>query len=84
LSSFATLYKKYKGEPPEYISIGMTGDAIDSKYLYFVPGPSGSDNDHLLWKVEVSQISQVPEADSFVLLAAGLGFRGVMQWRRQR
>jgi hypothetical protein len=80
LSSFATLYKKYKGTKAEYLDIALTGDAEDTRYLYFIP--TGDDNDHLVWKVEVSPIAQVPEADSFVLLAAGLGMLSVLRWRR--
>jgi hypothetical protein len=78
-ASFATLYTAYDGTPPEWRDLSISGAAASAQYLYLVPGPKGSDNDHLLWKVTVSQ---VPEPDTVALFAIGLGLLAAARLRK--
>ena len=82
-SSFASLYRAYDGTPSESQTLSILGDAADARYLYLVPGPKGSDNDHLLWMASVSQVAQVPEPGTVSLLAIGLGVLGATRLRRR-
>ena len=82
-SSFASLYRAYDGAPSESQTLSILGDAADARYLYLVPGPKGSDNDHLLWMASVSQVAQVPEPGTVSLLAIGLGVLGATRLRRR-
>jgi hypothetical protein len=79
LSSFATLYTAYDGTPSESRGLSLSGAVTHAQYLYLVPGPKGSDNDHLLWQVTVSQ---VPEPSTVGLMAIGLGVLVGMRRRK--
>ncbi len=82
LSSFATLYKSYLGTPSEMSNVGL-GSSSDATYLYFVPGPKGSDNDHLLWTVSVDRVAQVPEPATYGMFGLGLAMLGAIRLRRK-
>jgi PEP-CTERM motif-containing protein len=82
LASFARLYQAYDGTRQEWRDVSILGDAADARYLYLLPGPKGSDNDHLLWLVTVSQITQVPEPGSVAFVVIGLGVLGATRLRR--
>jgi len=81
-ASFAHLYEAYDGAPPEWRELPILGDAADARYLYLLPGPKGSDNDHLLWMATVTQISQVPEPGTVAFVAIGLGILGAARLRK--
>ena len=81
-ASFAHLYEAYDGAPPEWRELPILGDAADARYLYLLPGPKGSDNDHLLWMATVTQISQVPEPGTVAFVAIGLGMLGAARLRK--
>jgi hypothetical protein len=49
--------------------IALHGAAAAARYLYLLPGPAGTDNDHLLWKV---QVTHMPEPSAVALLGLGL------------
>jgi hypothetical protein len=49
--------------------VALRGEAAMARYLYLLPGPTGTDNDHLLWKV---QVTHMPEPSAVALLALGL------------
>ena len=49
--------------------IALHGAAATARYLYLLPGPTGTDNDHLLWKV---QVTHMPEPSAVALLGLGL------------
>lgn len=58
----------------ENVEFALTGNDAHLQYLYFIPGPTGSDNDYLVWKVRVDP---VPEPGTIMLVGialAGLGF----------
>src|SRR5262245_38093617 len=68
------------GGSTEEFTFPVTGQAAGAKYLYFIPGPTGTDNDYLVWKADV----QVPEPGSLLLLAPAIGAILVSGWRRAR
>ena len=49
--------------------IELHAAAATARYLYLLPGPTGMDNDHLLWKV---QVTHMPEPSAVALLGLGL------------
>ena len=49
--------------------IALHGAVATARYLYLLPGPTGADNDHLLWKV---QVTHMPETSAVALLGLGL------------
>jgi hypothetical protein len=59
----------------------VTGAAAGATYLYFIPGPTGTDNDYLVWKADVQF---VPEPGSLLLLAPALSAIVVGGWRNAR
>lgn len=63
-----TSYLQAGGESSA-LSIALRGAAATAKYLYLLPGPTGTNNDHLLWKV---QVTHMPEPSGVALLGAGL------------
>jgi len=69
------------GGPSVEFTFPVTGAAAGAKYLYFIPGPTGTDNDYLVWKADVQF---VPEPASLFLLAPVLSAIGVSGWRKAR
>jgi hypothetical protein len=59
----------------------VTGAAAGAKYLYFIPGPAGTDNDYLVWKADVER---VPEPGTLLLLGSALGGIVAANLRRPR
>lgn len=59
------------------------GAGATSRYLFFVPGPAGTDNDYLVWKGDVTA---VPEPTSLLLLGTGLlaARRGITRARAKK
>ena len=53
-----------------------------AKYLFFEAGPSGTNNDYLLYGANF--VSPVPEPESYVMLLAGLALMGFVARRRKR
>jgi len=64
------------GGSTEEPTFAVTGLAAGAKYLYFIPGPDGTDNDDLVWKADVQF---VPGPASLFLLAPALA-RGRGEW----
>jgi len=65
------------GGPVEFFLIPNANGAA-AKYLYFIPGPTGTDNDYLVWKAEVA----TPEPGTLLLLGTALGgAAAVRRWR---
>ena len=50
-------------------AFSVTGAAAGAKYLYLIPGPTGTDNDYLVWKADVER---VPEPGTLLLLGSAL------------
>jgi hypothetical protein len=69
------------GGPSVEFTCPVTGAAAGAKYLYFIPGPTGTDNDYLVWKADVQF---VPEPASLFLLAPVLSVVAVSRWRKAR
>ncbi len=66
---------------PVTFSFPITGDAATSNYLYFIPGPTGTNNGYLVYKVDVVAN---PEPGTLLLLGSGLATFGALAWRRAR
>ena len=69
------------GGSTEEFTFPVTGPASSAKYLYFIPGPTGTDNDYLVWKADVQF---VPEPGSLLLLAPAVSAVIVSGWLRRR
>jgi hypothetical protein len=69
------------GGPSVEFTFPVTGGAAGAKYLYFIPGPDGTDNDYLVWKADVQF---VPEPATLLLFAPALSLVGVSRWRKAR
>ena len=90
LSSFATMLVSFTagGSSVEF-QFPVSGAAASNKYLYFIPGPSGTDNDYLVWKAEVDRDEEpphnpVPEPTTLLLLGSGLAGLGTAAWKKRR
>jgi hypothetical protein len=69
------------GGSTEEFTFPVTGPVASAKYLYFIPGPTGTDNDYLVWKADVQF---APEPGSLLLLAPAVSAVIVSGWRRRR
>ena len=69
------------GGSTEEFTFPVTEPAASAKYLYFIPGPTGTDNDYLVWKADVQF---VPEPGSLLLLAPTVTAIVIGSWRRVR
>jgi hypothetical protein len=75
-----SIFTSYTATSNPERSIDITGAAAAAKYLYFIPGPYGSDNDYLVWKAVADQ--SVPEPATLLLLGPALA--GMAALRRSR
>jgi len=81
VSSLGLVTSFVAGGSTEEFTFPVTGPASSAKYLYFIPGPTGADNDYLVWKANVQF---VPEPGSLLLLVPALSAVMVSGWRRRR
>lgn len=64
----------------------LPGFDVSAKYVYFRAGPAnGTNNDYLVWGVNVNPISvsSVPEPETYAMILAGLGLMGFVARRRK-